>query len=73
VHVSLSDMACDSWKINLSDGGSRILVGFKLTFINAFESSTVHCLNPRPSGYRRSPGNEGAAAFLQRCQCIQSL
>jgi hypothetical protein len=35
-----------------------------ITFISAFESSPVHCLNPRPSGKRRKPENEGAAAIL---------
>lgn len=34
------------------------------TFMSAFESSPVHCLKPRPSGKRRSSGNDGAAAIL---------
>ena len=37
------------------------------TFISALESSPVHCLNPRPSGNRRSPGNKGTAAILVKC------
>lgn len=53
----------------LKDGGvlSNLGAGYcrrRLTFINAFESSPVHCLNPRPSGKRRSPGNNGTAAIL---------
>jgi hypothetical protein len=32
--------------------------------MSAFESSPVHCLNPRPSGKRRKLGNEGVAAIL---------
>jgi hypothetical protein len=32
--------------------------------MSAFESSPVHCLNPRPSGKRRRPGKEGATAIL---------
>ena len=36
----------------------------ELTFINAFESSPVHCLYPRPSGKRRKWGNAGADAIL---------
>jgi hypothetical protein len=35
------------------------------TFINAFESSPVHCLNPRPSGNCRNPVNEGTVAILR--------
>jgi hypothetical protein len=34
------------------------------TFINALESSPVHCLKLRPSGNRRNPGNDGTAAIL---------
>ena len=36
-----------------------------LTFINAFESSPVHCLKSRPSGKRRIPGYGGTADILQ--------
>ena len=36
------------------------------TFINAFESSPVHCLKPRPSGNLRRPANGGAAAILKK-------
>jgi len=35
-----------------------------LTFMRAFESSPVHCLNPRPSGKCRRPGKDGDAAIL---------
>lgn len=34
------------------------------TFISAFESSPVHCANPRPSGKRRKPENDATAAIL---------
>ena len=34
------------------------------TFINAFESSPVHCLNLRPCLNRRKPANGGANAIL---------
>ena len=40
------------------------VVNHTLTFINALESSPVHCLKPRPSGKRRKPGKWGAAAML---------
>ena len=39
-------------------------ISVHFTFIKAFESSPVHCLNPRPSGNRRRPGKDGAAAIL---------
>lgn len=45
------------------------------TFINAFESSPVHCLNLRPSGNRRSPGKGGTMAMLNsaiRCMTRNS-
>jgi hypothetical protein len=35
-----------------------------LTFINALESSPVHCVNPRPSLNRRRFENGGAQAIL---------
>ena len=35
-----------------------------LTFIRAFESSPVHCVNPRPSGKRRRPEKDGTTAML---------
>lgn len=38
----------------------------QLTFINAFESSPVHCLKFLPSGKRRSPGKLGTTAILNR-------
>lgn len=34
------------------------------TFINALESSPVHCLNPRPFGNRRNPANGATTAML---------
>lgn len=36
----------------------------KYTFISAFESSPVHCLNPRPLGKRRSPENGAIIEIL---------
>lgn len=44
--------------------------------MSALESSPVHCLNPRPTGNRRRPGNDGTAAMLHiicRLAYIQSL
>lgn len=37
----------------------------KLTFINAFVSSPVHCLNPRPLGNRLIPEKGAASDILQ--------
>ena len=37
-----------------------------VTFINAFESSPVHCLKSRPSGNHCNPGNGGTADILER-------
>jgi hypothetical protein len=39
-----------------------------ITFINAFESSPVHCWKSRPSGKRRKPGNIGTAEILDIVQ-----
>ena len=62
-------MTGNGWEVDLESeyitGSTRISKQKqKLTFIRAFESSPVHCLYPRPSGKRRSPGNGGAAAIL---------
>jgi hypothetical protein len=34
------------------------------TFINALESSPVHCVKPRPTGKRLKPVNGGASDIL---------
>ena len=39
-----------------------------VTFINAFESSPVHCAKSRPSGKRRNPGKGGTADILDECK-----
>lgn len=39
-------------------------INFAITFMSAFESSPVHCLNLRPSAKRQSLGNRGDAAIL---------
>ena len=65
------DMACYGGQIDLHDGAalSTLCLGYHKqghTSINALESSPVHCLKPRPSGKRRSPGNKGAVAILTK-------
>ena len=62
------NMPCNGRKINLQCWVSttvRITKILNHTFISAFESSPVHCLNPWPSGKQWRPGNEGAAAILK--------
>lgn len=44
---------------------NSMIVQLEQTFINAFESSPVHCLKRRPSGNRRKPTNGGAMAILK--------
>ena len=59
-------MPLQCWKINLTkldNKNKEYLVG-RPTFISAFESSPVHCLNPRPSGNRRKPANGGTMLML---------
>lgn len=41
------------------------VIGLPVTFIRAFESSPVHCLNPLPSGKRRRPANGGVIETLR--------
>ena len=66
-HHLRRNMTCNGRKINLQSlVGTTVKIASILlyTFISAFESSPVHCLNPRPSGKQRRAGNEGAAAML---------
>ena len=45
--------------------GTRPNIAGRKTFISAFESLPVHCLNPHPLGKQQRPGNSGAAAILR--------
>jgi hypothetical protein len=49
------------WIFELSD---FLKVIGDITFISAFESSPVHCLNPRPCENRRRPAKGGTIAML---------
>jgi hypothetical protein len=62
-------MSDNSWKVDLVNRGVSVLQRrlnwmITSTFIKAFESSPVHCLNRRPCLKRRKPGKGGIRAIL---------
>jgi len=60
-------MPYDRRKVDLEDFMSDNVhnnYDMHMTFINAFESSPVHCLKLRPSGNLRRPGKAGTDAIL---------
>ena len=51
--------------------GTWPAIAARKTFINAFESSPVHCAKSRPSGKHHKPGSKGAAEILAEAQRAQ--